>query len=320
MDSSKPSNNELYESVLVEIEYPGCKPLEYLRVLENDIIIQKVLPFLKTSLIIYVCVANSQQTNRSAVCEYISSLYSRLWDEMLQQDALDLNCVVIGDVDGAQFTKRNELYAQPNLSAIFSYSTDVLSDEVHLVRDSLKLSNIPLINTRTFLQETYRSINNVYFFDDINSTLLPVFSKASLGGTFDRLHNGHRKLLTLAAASCTETLVIGITGDIMLQNKSNSHEISSYADREGRVRDFMKIVKPSIHIDFVELTDPFGPTITDSTIECIIVSSETIGGAVRINQIRESNNMSPLSILVSRRSDTATLSSTFLRKNKKTGT
>lgn len=30
-----------------------------------------------------------------------------------------------------------------------------------------------------------------------------------MGGTFDRLHNGHKKLLSLAACVCQERLTIG---------------------------------------------------------------------------------------------------------------
>ena len=34
--------------------------------------------------------------------------------------------------------------------------------------------------------------------------------RVAVGGTFDRLHVGHRKLLSLAATVCSETLVVGV--------------------------------------------------------------------------------------------------------------
>ena len=51
----------------------------------------------------------------------------------------------------------------------------------------------------------------------------------------------------------------------------------------------------------------------DATIEALIVSSETIKGALKINEIRKEKGFAPLNILVSRRSNAATLSSTFVR-------
>ena len=51
------------------------------------------------------------------------------------------------------------------------------------------------------------------------------------------------------------------------------------------------------------IIDPFGPTITEPKIDAIVVSSETIFGAFKINKIRIEKNMRPLSILVSDRND-----------------
>ena len=33
--------------------------------------------------------------------------------------------------------------------------------------------------------------------------------QVALGGTFDRLHNGHKKLLSLAASICKKQITIG---------------------------------------------------------------------------------------------------------------
>jgi phosphopantetheine adenylyltransferase len=108
-------------------------------------------------------------------------------------------------------------------------------------------------------------------------------------------------------------MVIGITGDEMLKKKSNPGMISSYSQRAKNVVDFLQLVKPSLRYEPVEIQDPFGPTITDATIQAIVVSSETVPGANKINQLRSESGMPPLAIFVSRRSEGATLSSTFLR-------
>lgn len=40
-----------------------------------------------------------------------------------------------------------------------------------------------------------------------------LFKRVAVGGTFDRLHDGHKMLLKAAADHCTNTLIIGITGN-----------------------------------------------------------------------------------------------------------
>jgi len=41
----------------------------------------------------------------------------------------------------------------------------------------------------------------------------------AVGGTFDRLHAGHRILLAAAALAATEAVYIGVTGAELLRNK-----------------------------------------------------------------------------------------------------
>ena len=58
----------------------------------------------------------------------------------------------------------------------------------------------------------------VYYFDDPryvdqSKSSFPTYKHVALGGSFDHLHNGHKKLLYLAAQICTEIMTIGITGN-----------------------------------------------------------------------------------------------------------
>ena len=99
----------------------------------------------------------------------------------------------------------------------------------------------------------------------------------------------------------------------MLQKKKNADQIGPYGARKQGVDDFLSLIKPHLSLDLCELSDPFGPTVTDPDIQAIVVSSETIPGAYKINELRAQLGYQPLAILVTRRSDAATLSSTFLR-------
>lgn len=46
-----------------------------------------------------------------------------------------------------------------------------------------------------------------------------IFKTVCLGGTFDRLHNGHKVLLSEAALRATEQLIVGVTDGPMLKSK-----------------------------------------------------------------------------------------------------
>lgn len=59
--------------------------------------------------------------------------------------------------------------------------------------------------------------------EDISHNVLlsdfQIFRTVCLGGTFDRLHNGHKVLLSEAALRTTEKLIVGVTDGPMLKSK-----------------------------------------------------------------------------------------------------
>jgi len=153
-----------------------------------------------------------------------------------------------------------------------------------------------------------------YYLEDEDSHI-PHFPRVAVGGTFDRLHNGHKKLLTLAACVCQTELTIGITSTEMLANKKNAAQIEPLADRIEAVRAFLHSVFPNLPLDIVVLKDPFGPPVHNEKFDAIVVSSETIAGAAKINELRVEKGFKPLVVVVTRRTVSSLLSSTFIRNN-----
>jgi phosphopantetheine adenylyltransferase len=51
-----------------------------------------------------------------------------------------------------------------------------------------------------------------------------------------------------------------------------------------------------ITIDYVEILDPFGPTITDESISALVLSQETKSGGRAINEKRQEKSWTPLKI------------------------
>ena len=158
----------------------------------------------------------------------------------------------------------------------------------------------------------------------------------AVGGTFDHLHAGHKLLLTATAlilepnASSAVTggrcLTIGITGDELLKNKRYAEVMESWDQRQIVVRDFLAAIigfdkpedtiqesqrldnpgpngkavhhklKAGLTIKCVEISDPFGPTITDPSITALVISGETRAGGKAVNDKRIEKNWSPLEI------------------------
>lgn len=107
----------------------------------------------------------------------------------------------------------------------------------------------------------------------------------------------------------------GITSTEMLAKKKNADQIEPLEDRRENVRAFLASVFPDLDVDIVVLKDPFGPPAHEADFDAIVVSSETIPGAVKINELRAAQGFRPLTVVVTRRTVSSLLSSTFIRNN-----
>jgi phosphopantetheine adenylyltransferase len=147
----------------------------------------------------------------------------------------------------------------------------------------------------------------------------------AVGGTFDHLHAGHKLLLTMATllleppgqSDKGRRIIVGITQDELLRNKRYASFLESWETRQRSVSDFLLALldysapaatppaiyqvsrtglngkevhlklDPALVIEFVAISDPFGPTITDESISALVVSAETRGGGQAVNEKRE---------------------------------
>ncbi|KAG7492290.1 hypothetical protein MATL_G00013020 [Megalops atlanticus] len=120
---------------------------------------------------------------------------------------------------------------------------------------------------------------------------LQTYNDVVVGGTFDRLHGAHKTLLNISCLLANKRFLIGVCDEDLLKNKVLKELIEPYALRVEKLQEFLQDVKPSLRYEIVPLSDPFGPSITDSNLQCIVVSEETRRGGEAVNKKRLENGL-----------------------------
>ncbi len=106
--------------------------------------------------------------------------------------------------------------------------------------------------------------------------------KVALGGTFEPLHEGHKKLIDVAIKLGGRNVTIGITSDKMARARMRS--VLPFVIRAENVRRYV-MKKYGFEPEIVKITDPYGKTL-EVDFEYLVVSPETYEMALRINEKR----------------------------------
>jgi cytidyltransferase-like protein len=146
-----------------------------------------------------------------------------------------------------------------------------------------------------------------------------LFQRVSVGGTFDGMHYGHRKLLTLAVSSVdpfSGSLLVGVTSDEMLTKKKLSRLIPPLSERMEAVRKFLDKLSPGLknRRKIVPINDSFGPPGRESGFDALVLSHETLPTGHELNEHRVSIGLPKLKLLCTRRTEPNSMSSTALRR------
>uniref|UniRef100_A0A7S2K9D5 Cytidyltransferase-like domain-containing protein n=2 Tax=Leptocylindrus danicus TaxID=163516 RepID=A0A7S2K9D5_9STRA len=147
-----------------------------------------------------------------------------------------------------------------------------------------------------------------------------LYDSVAVGGTFDGIHYGHRKLLMFAISSVTPNgkgrLMIGVTSDEMLQKKTLAKYIEPASQRVQEVLDFVSNLAPGIknRIQIKIVLDAFGPPATEDHFTALVLSHETLDNGLALNEIRKQKGMEELALLCTRRTEANAMSSTTLRR------
>ncbi|KAL8649601.1 MAG: hypothetical protein Q9226_005510 [Calogaya cf. arnoldii] len=158
----------------------------------------------------------------------------------------------------------------------------------------------------------------------------------AVGGTFDHIHVGHKLLLSMTAlvlnssiqpdAKVERLLIVGITGDNLLKNKKFSEHLQDWHQRQAAVQSFLLAflvvneglqnlsstvderkagslgritidnLPSNLIIEYVEIFDAFGPTVTNESISALVLSGETRAGGKAVNEKRAEKQWTCLDI------------------------
>lgn len=148
-----------------------------------------------------------------------------------------------------------------------------------------------------------------------------VYDSVCVGGTFDGLHFGHRKLLTLAISSVTPVtgrIYVGVTEDEMLRKKTFSEYIPPCSERMQIVQSFLNRLAPGMidRIRVCPIEDAFGPAgQKDEHFDALVLSHETLQNGHMLNEHRTNVlGLKPLKLLCTQRTEAHGMSSTALRR------
>ena len=206
------------------------------------------------------------------------------------------------DFDGLKINHKIEaVFFDPLIETEWmKHYTAICLKQVSQQNSSFGLQNIPLITPKESPVKCSNSSTQQEEASFVVKATDKMYENVVLGGTFDRIHAGHKILLTTSLLRCRNRITVGITeGDNLMKKKILRELIQPCQKRIELVTEFLQDVDPSLkEYRVIPIHDPFGPSIEDPSLNLIVGSQETEKGCQKVNEERNTRGLSQLDIHV----------------------
>lgn len=142
------------------------------------------------------------------------------------------------------------------------------------------------------------------------------YKHAALGGTFDHLHLGHKFIIDFTL-NHADKVSIGISTPKLYQGKILQQTIEHFDYRKQTVEVYLKSKRVFDRVSIFPLDDIFGTTLSDESLDSIVVTDETEPNAKIVNTQRVKKGLNELAILkctLVKGPDEKIISSTCIRR------
>lgn len=143
------------------------------------------------------------------------------------------------------------------------------------------------------------------------------YKLVACGGTFDRLHKGHKDFLNFTV-NLGEKVVLGLTSDLYIQKYKDGLGILPFEIRKKILEECLNSIQKFDQVEIISIDDHFGPTLgNDYAFDCLAVteSTEEMGAIINIKRQEQGIQTLPLEIFkLTLAQDVKPITSTRIRK------
>ncbi|MFW9857047.1 MAG: pantetheine-phosphate adenylyltransferase [Candidatus Thorarchaeota archaeon] len=125
------------------------------------------------------------------------------------------------------------------------------------------------------------------------------YVSVGMGGTFDRLHEGHKLFLDIAAYY-GKIVHIGLTTSTYLDGSKKQYRelIQPYQVREKKIQDHLRNRQTKVNFSRLDSPGMDRKLAEQSDLAALVVSQETCSGAIAINDSRVKSHKNRLKIII----------------------